>query len=293
MRWNFRLASLGAAFVLIPLFFLLQHFADLWDQYNVSAYLTSSYGPTDLQPPDGFSGAPGDKVVVMAKMEKQDTSWVVRELPDWQHAIYTVDASHAPSNNLTTPANKGREAMAYLTYIVDHYDNLPAIITFIHPHRDGLLAAWHTDHPTHSNSLSLRALQLDFVKQNGYVNLRCRWNPGCLKKHRKNKHVTAEVWEKIFSGTSTVKFPSTEGNQAFANWAPQGRFVDGWDMKKAMEVMQACCAQFAVSKERVRERPRKDYELFRQWLLDTEKSDAKSGRVLEFLWHVIFGMDPV
>ena len=59
------------------------------------------------------------------------------------------------------------------------------------------------------------------------------------------------------------------------------------------QVGSACCAQFAVSKERVLQRPKKDYEKFRQWVTETEKSDAKSGRIMEFLWHVIFGMDAV
>lgn len=55
----------------------------------------------------------------------------------------------------------------------------------------------------------------------------------------------------------------------------------------------ACCAQFAVSRNRVLERPLSDYEALRQWVVDTPLSDARSGRVLEFLWHVIFGMDAV
>lgn len=59
------------------------------------------------------------------------------------------------------------------------------------------------------------------------------------------------------------------------------------------EVGAACCAQFAVSRERVLQRPKSDYEGFREWVVETEKNDAKSGRVMEFLWHVIFGMDAV
>ena len=43
----------------------------------------------------------------------------------------------------------------------------------------------------------------------------------------------------------------------------------------------------------MRERPVGDYERFREWVVETEKSDAKSGRVMEFLWHVIFGMEAV
>ena len=59
------------------------------------------------------------------------------------------------------------------------------------------------------------------------------------------------------------------------------------------QVGAACCAQFAVSKEAVRFRPLSDYTHFRDWIVETEKSDAKSGRVMEFLWHVIFGKKAV
>lgn len=82
--------------------------------------------------------------------------------------------------------------------------------------------------------------------------------------------MTPEVWHDVFSGSSTE-----ERGQAPAL------------------VGAACCAQFAVSKKQVLVRPLGDYVRFREWIIDTEKSDAKSGRVLEFLWHVIFGKDAV
>ncbi|KAI4249111.1 MAG: hypothetical protein LQ352_005707, partial [Teloschistes flavicans] len=109
--------------------------------------------------------------------------------------------------------------------------------------------------------------------QTGYVNLRCNWNPGCEYKDRKNAHVNAEVWKEVFAGASRSLFSGQKE-------VPE-------------EVGAACCAQFAVSKDRVLERPKSDYEAFRQWVVDTDKSDAQSGRVLEFLWHVIFGMEAV
>ena len=228
----------------------------------------------------------GDKVIVVAKTRHEDTSWVKTELEDWQSAVYTVDgagdgsgsggkpedvAGLASSSSLTTPANKGHEAMAYLTYIVDNYETLPSILAFLHPHRSGFLAAWHTDTPLHSNVDALRMLNLTFVQTNGYVNLRCNWSPGCMEKDRDNAHVNFERWAEVFERTST----------------PHGSFPFPG------QVAQACCAQFAVSKEAVLKRPRQDYKLMRNWLLTTELSDRKSGRVLEFMWHVIFGMDNI
>lgn len=162
--------------------------------------------------------------------------------------------------------------MAYLTYIIDNYASLPSTMAFVHPHRSGFLSAWHTDTPLHSNVDALKSLRIPFVQQNGYVNLRCNWNPGCRQKHTKNAHVTADVWREIFTGTST----DNSGSH-----------------KVPARVGAACCAQFAVSRARVTERPLSDYDHFRQWIIDTDKVDAKSGRVLEFLWHIIFGMQAV
>ena len=51
---------------------------------------------------------------------------------------------------------------------------------------------------------------------------------------------------------------------------------------------QPCCAQFAVSRDRIRSLPRAKYESYRNWLLETNLSDNLSGRVWEYLWHYIF-----
>ena len=199
----------------------------------------------------------------------------------WQAAIYTVNPSpNTTDTTLTTPMNKGRESMAYLSYIIDNYANLPAILVFLHSHRSGFLSAWHTDTPLHDNVDALRSLQIPYVQQSGYVNLRCNWNPGCLEAHRHNAHVTPEVWADVFAGTSRGEREAQREQRGEVEMAP--RLVGA-----------ACCAQFAVSRDQVLARPLSDYERFREWIVETEKSDAKSGRVLEFLWHVIFGKEAV
>ncbi|MCJ1422874.1 hypothetical protein MMC29_000754 [Sticta canariensis] len=179
--------------------------------------------------------------------------------------------------------------MAYLSYIIDHYTSLPATLAFLHSHRSGFFAAWHTDTALHDNVHALRALQIPFVQSNGYVNLRCNWNPGCMEAHRNNAHVTPEVWRDVFTGTST-SILSTNSSTSSSSSPPNSQELS---YPAPAQVGAACCAQFAVSRERVLQRPLSDYEQIRQWIIDTEKSDAQSGRVMEFLWHVIFGMDAV
>lgn len=217
----------------------------------------------------------------------------------WQHAIYTVNPT-SPTQ-LTTPLNKGHESMAYLTYVIDNYSTLPRTLAFLHSHRSGFFTAWHTDAALHDNVHALRALQIPFVQQNGYVNLRCNWNPGCKEAHRYNAHVTPDIWRSVFEGTSTSWGNNTasSSSSSYQDDAPSNSFQQSHRQTRSPpsppieKVGAACCAQFAVSRDRVWQRPLSDYEQFRQWVVDTKMDDAKSGRVMEFLWHVIFGMDAV
>jgi hypothetical protein len=54
-----------------------------------------------------------------------------------------------------------------------------------------------------------------------------------------------------------------------------------------------CCSQFAVSASRVRERPLADYQRVRRWLIETSLPDNVSGRIMEYIWHLLFGMESV
>ena len=185
--------------------------------------------------------------------------------------------------------NKGHEAMAYLTYIIDHYRTaIPSIVVFLHSHRNGFFEAWHVDTPLHDNVFALQNLRLDYVRKMGYVNLRCNPNPGCSKVRRPNQHINGEVWNDVFGDTSTPVFnqglrgPAAMNGTTTLDDPEQSRYV-------GMSIWTACCAQFAVSRDQIYRRPLQDYIAIREWLIDTEMDDAQSGRVLEYLWHVIFG----
>ncbi|KAF9894083.1 hypothetical protein FE257_009056 [Aspergillus nanangensis] len=313
MKCGFRLILCAVVALLVPFYLLKVHLEDLCNQYRAGAYLIDWLNYND--PHDAANShhdPPGDKVIVMAKLEEENTQWVEEELPEysplqdsicvrltdflsshsWQRAIYIVNPSRASAQDdhaLKTPLNKGHESMAYLTYLIDHYDSLPSTIAFLHAHRAGFFMAWHVDAPMHDNVLAMQSLQLDYVQQNGYVNLRCNWNPGCKAEHRINSHVTEGVWEEIFEDTSTPPLNSTTSIIGeSSDYSETQKFL-----KTPKEVAAACCAQFAISRDQVLERPREDYIKIRQWIIDTDKDDASSGRVMEFLWHVIFGRESV
>lgn len=224
-----------------------------------------------------------DRIVVLAKLPTEDISWVHTDLPDWQSAIYNIDTDiphNAPgldpltNSTLRTLRNKGKEANAYLAYIVQNYNNLPSTIAFIHPHKDGYPVAWHTDNEEHSNMVSLQTLNIDFVQTNGYANLRCVLDPGCPAEvqpfrdppehHRATEYAMPEAWRDLFDNKTVPQILATP-----------------------------CCAQFAVSSKQVRKRPLEVYRKYYTWLMDTPLDDDTSGRVLEYLWHVFFGKEPV
>ena len=88
MRWILRFVLSISVLLGILLLLLNNHLQDLWDQYSVSLYLKHSYQKSFSS--DGawsnhplFRGEAGDKVIIMAKTEKEDTSWVAAELPEY------------------------------------------------------------------------------------------------------------------------------------------------------------------------------------------------------------------
>ncbi|KAF9886467.1 hypothetical protein FE257_011373 [Aspergillus nanangensis] len=207
------------------------------------------------------------KEMVVASVTSDDVSWMYDYFPDWNKNIYVVNDKNAP---LTVSKNKGRESMVYLTYIIDNYDHLPDNVLFIHPQR----YQWHNDDPYYDGVPMLQHFQLPYLQKQGYVNLRCVWVLGCPGEihplsddHRENIHA-GEYFEtgfkELFPGVAVPK-----------------------------EVGVSCCAQFGVTRWKIRERPKSDYVRFRKWLADTDLPDDLSGRIMEYSWHMIFGQDPV
>lgn len=176
---------------------------------------------------------------------------------------------------LHTTTNKGREANVYLTYIVDNYPNLPSNMVFLHSHQTHDHGSKRDEGSVDfDNVAAVKALKLDFVQKNGYVNLRCIHGPGCPAEIQpfRNTSDPLRPQEKAMAGAWKELFGNDDVPTVIAS---------------------TCCAQFAVSREQVLKRPKSDYERFLRWILETPLNDFTSGRVFEYLWHVIFGKGPV
>ncbi|KAK5797356.1 hypothetical protein VI817_003647 [Penicillium citrinum] len=221
--------------------------------------------PDESSPPKPTVTPKSDRIVVLGRMSYEDSSWLEEELPDWQHAVYVVDE---PDADYTVQQNKGKESNVYLQYITDHYPNFPDYLVFLHAHR----WSYHVEFPEQDNALTVQRLQLDYVKKNGYANLRCNWEPGCPAEVQPFRQLAGRTTEIAFAGA----------------WM---RIFNNTDVPEIVAV--PCCAQFAVTREQILARPLSQYLAFHRWLLETELDDDTSGRVFEYLWHIIFGQDPI
>ena len=246
---------------------------------------TESQGTTETTQTTSTSATPTitelSKVIVIGRLSTEDTDWVDSELSDWQHAIYYVDLEpdvESPTG-LRTKMNKAREAMPYLTFIIDNYPKFPDVMAFIHPHRRGMPQAWHTDAKANDAVNMMRDLKLQTVIDRGYVNLRCNNEVGCPEEvqpfreppdpDKHAEHAYPYVYAHFFNATFET-------------------------MRENLRVVATpCCAQFALSRAQILKKPKYEYERYRKFLEETHYDDATSGRVMEYMWHIIFDREAV
>lgn len=196
--------------------------------------------------------------LVVASIKSQDTTWIQKYLSNIQTVVYRVDD---PDAEFKPPRNKGREAMVYLTYIIDNYYSLSDVSVFIHAQR----FARHNEELLDDDMVrSIKSLRYDRVLRDGYFNLRCSWDHGCpdwldLKGRSDNlSQIIYSVWNEIHN----EPMPET--------------------------LAQPWGGQFAVSRERIQSVPFVRWINYRDWLLKTHLSDQQSGRVWEYIWQYVF-----
>ena len=123
---------------------------------------------------------------------------------------------------------------------------------------------------------ALQTLQIPYVQETGYVNLRCSHSPGCPANVRPFRRKSLNPGRDI---------------------AP--RFIVAWREIFGPEypipelIGAVCCAQFAVSRRQVLAHPKEVYERALNWLVQSKDEDRITGRVMEFTWHVLFGKEAV
>ncbi|KAK5747184.1 hypothetical protein LTR17_000319 [Elasticomyces elasticus] len=216
--------------------------------------------------------------VVIGRLSTENTTWTTELGQGWQAYVYVVNDTAAP---LHTARNKGREANAYLTYIIEHYHKLPDVAVFVHAHRNGYPQAWHTEGAGNDIVDSLRRLNTAHVLNEGYANLRCSHDPGCSADRRIQPYRHVDDMQ-----------PLDRDASAEVAW------LEAWpqlfpDTILPTEIVAPCCAQFAVSRQQIQQKPLADYQRYHDWLMQTALPDDISGRVMEYAWHIIFGKEVI
>lgn len=182
-------------------------------------------------------------------------------------AEYIVDDANAPGLHLDQ--NRGREAMVYIKYIVEHYENLTDITAFVHSGN----IAWHNNVLLHQDLVpTLNRLNLDHVFDIGYFNTRCDIYPGCPNWIPFNANASMQEMykDRALDTYSTNMWRELFGDEPFPD-----------------TLSEPCCSQFAVSKEAIRAVPLEIFERIYRWLAH-EQLDMYAGRQMEYLWQYIF-----
>lgn len=275
----YRRRQLRAAFSLLiypfALAVLLTFLAKLL--FGRSASPPPSMTTTSQSSPQHQSGTI-TKALVVASTTKEDTTWLSQIHPslNWTINHYRVDAPLTPA--LSVPSRNGNEAMVYLTYIIDNYAALPDVIFFHHGHP----SAWHQKLSSADEVASLRA---EYVLKAGYASARCL--PGC-------ENVVSLEGGEPAPRMAALPLLSRRDHLVtlLENFLEPARFPE---LEGAVPAKLAapCCAQFAVSRERVLRRDREWWVKLREWLIDAPLPSMNSGRLMEHLWHVFFGVEAV
>lgn len=158
--------------------------------------------------------------------------------------------------------------MIYLTYIIENYERLPDISIFIHSDR----WAWHNNELMENDLAGMiRYLNPAKVIRDGYMNLRCHWDPGCPN------------WLYLVDEALQDNIQKQEERAIAEHWH------ELFPMDQMPDILsQPCCAQFALSRERMLAIPKQRYMFLKSWILRTPLDDYRSGRVFEYLWQFIF-----
>jgi hypothetical protein len=194
---------------------------------------------------------PSNSIIVISRYKK-DIKWA-KSFTDKGYVtlVYDHDES-AQSNPYSLNLNKGKEASAYLKYIIDKYDSLPLYSLFIHD-KD---TSWH-----HQGSIV--KLILD--------------NQGSTKKYYNfNNRVCSTIKNGVWKEMKSFY------NKFLSKYLGPIEYFGDWT------VNHLCCAQFVVHKSKIRQHPKKFYQDLFNWITTTNMDHEITGRLLEWTWRIIF-----
>jgi hypothetical protein len=239
----------------------------------------------------GLATSAKPALVVSRVAADGDPSWLDALADSYHLCIYSADeaTTTTTSGYLPVPANRGHEAMAYLTFLIDNYADFPAAgAVFVH----GSRWAWHNDAPDYDNAALLAALNVSrALAPWGYHNMRCDWSastcpPSTPPQGSLETSVQAALVPWDARAVSDAALPRA---LALLFGGHEKKASSGLLLGRTDAVRAQCCAQFVVARHRVWQHSRDEYVALRQWLLETAPRDDRiAGRILSYVWHILF-----
>ncbi|KAM0722342.1 hypothetical protein Q7P37_001783 [Cladosporium fusiforme] len=235
----------------------------------------------------------GKPVLVVSRVASDgDAAWLDKLSDRYHICAYDVDGStNGDPTQLRVPANRGHEAMAYLTFLIDNYEHIPAEgAVFVH----GSRWAWHNDSPDYDNAELLAALNTpSALAQSGYHNLRCDWSAStCPADSQPQGSFETSLTAKLEPFNARVVSDAAMPRALASIFSGASQASESL-LGRGDAVKSQCCAQFIVARDNIWQHSQAEYVALRQWLLDdglesAPRDDRISGRILSYLWHILF-----
>lgn len=159
---------------------------------------------------------------------------------------------------------QGRESLAYLTAIIDHYDDLPDLMLFMHAHD----VSWHTFQLGQRWSLQRLKVIGPRNLSSGFMQL------GCYKLD--DAYMFTRVVDANFDLPDRFR-ESIVGHFMQAWTEPGGLGEIFGESLPPPYIRAACCATFAVEKKAILQRKKEFYEKLRNWALRTAMDKYWAG----------------
>lgn len=305
MKRKERRALIGLVLFFVALFLiLLPNFGHV--SADAFAWSEIRYKPRSISTIEQHGRCPGlsesskPALVVSRVAADGDATWLESLADKYHLCVYTVDAPRAldeSSHYLRVPANRGREAMAYLTFLIDNYADIPAAgVVFVHGQR----TAWHNDVTDYDNKAALMDLNTTAALEvNGFHNLRCDWGAGTcaesllmgpkvLPQGSMETRMTAMLEPFNMRAVSDAAIPD-----AFAKLFGGAQNEEKYHVRlNQFEILRSqCCAQMVVARDKIQQHSQEEYVALRQWLLEpggAPSNDKIAGRILSYIWHILW-----
>lgn len=211
--------------------------------------------------------------------EQHELNRGLAELSQFKKIVYQKYSPDLP-NYVANP--KARETLAWLQFIVDHYDTLSDWTVFLHPHPYG---SWHQSYSTVDFLLALRWDHLRPLTMfpGNLCNVVQRVS-SCMGGSVRSPRQVIDAWHSQLGAndkrclTSLVFYHTWDTVlQPFLGKAP------------AQISNQACCLQSIVHRSRIQARPKVFWQRLLHWLGTQDYPDFLSSRIIEWGWGSLLG----